>query len=132
MQTKLKNVPQTKKAKQCYSHPIIDLLLSDTPKTKEELAEALHVTTDRSVRDTIAVCSMHYPVIATSDKAGYRRAKDIDRLIEDGPEALEAEIDEVEHQLNELKSRVTCLKKRMKPLVAWLSVAKKKRDGNNE
>ena len=66
---------------------------------------------------------MHYPVIAVSSKKGYRRAKAIDNL--EG-ESLKIEIDEVLHQINELKSRVDCLKKRMKPLVAWLKVAQKK------
>jgi hypothetical protein len=66
---------------------------------------------------------MHYPVIAVSSKKGYRRAKNIDQP--EG-EALEVEIDEVLHQIKELKSRVDCLRKRMKPLVAWLKVAEKK------
>ncbi len=125
----LRKVPQTKKAKDEYKHPIIDILFSNEPLTKEEIGEKLHIESDRSIRDIIAVCSMHYPIIATSGSKGYRRAKSIDELT---PEELEKEIEEVEHQLNEHKSRVACLKKKMKPLVAWLSVAKKKRDGNNE
>ena len=120
--SKLKSIKQTKDAKQNYSHPIIDLLLSDEPKTREELGEILH-TSDREIRDVISICSMHYPVIAVSSKKGYRRAKNIDQL--EG-KALEVEIDEVMHQINELKSRVDCLRKRMKPLVAWLKVAEKK------
>ena len=121
--SKLKDVEQTKDAKKNYNHPIIDLLLADEPLTKEEIGEKLHITSEREVRDVISICSMHYPVIAVSSKKGYRRAKNIDQL--EGT-ALEIEIDEVEHQLAELKSRVDCLKKRMKPLVAWLKVAEKK------
>ena len=121
--SKLKDVKQTKDAKQNYNHPIIDLLFADEPLTKEEIGEKLHITSDRVIRDVISICSMHYPVIAVSSKKGYRRAKNIDQL--EG-KALEVEIDEVEHQLRELKSRVDCLKKRMKPLVAWLKVAEKK------
>lgn len=120
--SELKKVDQSKKAKEQYKHPIIDLLFADEPLTKEEIGEKLHVESERAVRDIVAQCSMHYPIIATSNKKGYRRAKAIDTL--EG-ENLKKEIDEVEHQLNELKSRVTCLKKRMKPLVAWLKVASK-------
>ena len=121
--SKLKDVKQTKDAKKNYNHPIIDLLFADEPLTKEEIGEKLHITSEREVRDVISICSMHYPVIAVSSKKGYRRAKAIDNL--EGT-ALEIEIDEVLHQLAELKSRVDCLKKRMKPLVAWLKVAQKK------
>ena len=121
--SKLKGIEQTKTAKQNYNHPIIDLLFADEPLTKEEIGEKLHITSERDVRDVISICSMHYPVIAVSSKKGYRRAKAIDNL-ED--KELQLEIDEVEHQLRELKSRVDCLKKRMKPLVAWLKVAQKK------
>lgn len=125
--SKLKEIKQTKDAKKNYNHPIIEILLSDEPKTKEEIGEKLHVTSDRVIRDIISICSMHYPVIAVSSNKGYRRAKAIENL--EGT-ALEIEIDEVEHQLAELKSRVDCLKKRMKPLVAWLKVAQKKLAGN--
>lgn len=121
--SKLKDVKQTKDAKKNYNHPIIDLLFADEPLTKEEIGEKLHITSDRVIRDVISICSMHYPIIAISSKKGYRRAKAIDNL-ED--KELQLEIDEVEHQLRELKSRVDCLKKRMKPLVAWLKVAQKK------
>lgn len=121
--SELKKMDQSKKAKEQYNHPIIDLLFSNEPLTKEELCAKLHIESDRAIRDVIAQCSMHYPVIATSNKRGYRRAKSIDTLA--GAD-LEKEIEEVEHQLNELKSRVTCLKKRMKPLVAWLSIARKR------
>lgn len=121
--SKLKEIKQTKDAKKNYNHPIIELLLSDEPVTKEEIGEKLHITSDREIRDVISICSMHYPVIAVSSKKGYRRAKNIDQL--EG-KALEVEIDEVLHQINELKSRVDCLRKRMKPLVAWLKVAQKK------
>ena len=121
--SKLREVKQTKDAKQQYKHPIIDLLLTDEPLTKEELKEKLHATSEREVRDIISTCAMHYPVIAVSNKKGYRRAKNIDSLEN---EHLLAEIDEVRQQINELKSRVACLKKRMRPLVAWLKVAEKK------
>lgn len=121
--SKLAKVEQTKKAKTMYYSPLIDLLLTEKPKTKEELMEILNASSEREVRNLIAELSMHYPVIATSNQKGYRRAKNIDDLSQ---AELQKEIEEVEHQLGEHKSRVVCLKKKMKPLVAWLSVAKKK------
>ena len=127
--SELKNIKQAKKAKDEFKHPIIDLLFTNEPMTKDEIKEKLHISSERATRDIIAQCSMHYPIIATSDRAGYRRAKNIDNL---NDEELIQEIEEVEHQLNELKSRIVCLKKRMKPLVAWLSVAKKKGATNGE
>lgn len=121
--SKLREVKQTKDAKQQYKHPIIEMLLTEEPLTKDELKDKLHATSEREVRDIISTCAMHYPVIAVSNKRGYRRAKNIDSL--DGNKLI-VEMDEVQQQLNELKSRVACLKKRMRPLVAWLKVAEKK------
>lgn len=125
--SKLKDTPQTKKAKEQYNNPIVSILFANEPLTKEEIGDKLHISSDRQIREIIAECSMHYPIIATSNRKGYRRAKDIATL--EG-EALEAEIEEIEHQINEHKNRIKCLRKKMKPLIAWLSVAKKKRDEN--
>ena len=119
----LKEIKQNKETKKHYYHPIINLLLTPEPAAKEDLMEKLHISNERTLRDVIAICSMHYPIIATSNKKGYRRAKDIEKMT---LEELEKEIEEVEHQLNEHKSRIKCLQKKMKPLVAWLKVAKKK------
>jgi hypothetical protein len=123
---KLKEIDQSVKSKKQYSNPIIDLLLTEEPSTKEELMAKLNCS-DRSLRNVISVCSMYYPVIATSDRAGYRRAKNIDNL--EG-EALDKELEEVIHQINEIKSRIACLKKKLKPLIAWQKVAEKKKAGN--
>ena len=120
--SKLSVIEQTKKAKEEYSHEIINILLAR--HTKEELQEILHCS-NRKDREVIAECSMHYPIIALSEKAsGYRRAKCIDQL--SGVE-LDTEIQVVERMLREHKSRIKCLKKKMKPLIAWLRIAQKKR-----
>ena len=94
--SKLKDTPQTKKAKEQYNNPIVYILFANEPLTKEEIGDKLHVSGDRQIREIIAECSMHYPIIATSNRKGYRRAKDITTL--EG-EALEAEIEELEKQL---------------------------------
>ena len=119
--SKLRNEAQTKEAKENYKSPIIELLLSDEPRTRQELMKILH-TSDRQVRNVISTCKAHYPVISTSDKKGYRRAKDFTKL---NCIDLQNEIDEVQHQINETRSRIKCLKKTLKPLIAWLSKAEK-------
>jgi hypothetical protein len=126
--SKLSNMPQTKEAKEQYNHPIVDILLDR--HTKQELQEILHCG-ERAARDVIAECSMHYPIISNSDStsSGYRRARNIDEL--SGIE-LESEIQAVQRTLSEHSSRVKCLKKKMKPLIAWLKVAQKKRDKENK
>lgn len=124
--SKLSRVEQTKQAKQTYYHPIIDILL--TRHTKEELRDILHCC-DRVVREIVAECSMHYPIIALSEKdSGYRRAKDINTL--EGQDLLD-EMAIVERVIAEHKSRIKCLKKKMKPLIAWYKVAQKKLQGGN-
>lgn len=119
--SKLSVIEQTKKAKEQYSHEIIDILLER--HTKEELVVILHCS-NRKARNIIAECSMHYPIIALSKNSGYRRAKNIDDL---SGEALEEEMDIVCKVIAEHRSRIKVLKKKMKPLIAWLKVAEKKR-----
>lgn len=118
-----REVKQNKETKQQYKHPIIDILFVNEPLTREEIGNKLNIQNDRTIRDTIAICSMHYPIIATSNRKGYRRAKDINNLT---PEEIQKEIQEVEHQIAEHKSRIDCIKKKMKPLIAWLKIAEKK------
>lgn len=123
--SRLSGIKQTKKAKEQYKHQIVDILLERS--TKQEISETLHCS-ERKVREIIAECSMHYPIIAYSDAPGYRRAKDINLLTD---EELDIEIEDVQRTLNEHSSRIKCLKKKMKPLIAWLKMAKKKRGIHN-
>lgn len=127
--SKLSKVEQTKKAKDEYNHPIKDLLLERT--TKAKVCEVLHCS-EREAREFISECAMHFPVISLSKKdSGYRRAKAINSLDDT---QLEFEIGEVKEMIAELNSRVKCLKKRMKPLIAWLKMAEKEvtKRGNGE
>lgn len=121
--SKLRKMKQTREAKENFSSPIMNLLFMT--RTKKELCEIRGVS-ERAIRNEIAECSMYYPVIATSDKSGYRLAKSISDL--DG-DLLLIELDEVEHQIRELNSRIKCLKKRLKPLIAYKKVAEKKLTG---
>lgn len=112
---------QTREAKEKFNSPLLDIL-KDGVKTKAELQELLKVG-ERFIRNEISRCSMYYPVLATSDKSGYRLAKNIKDL-ED--ENLLNELEEVNHAIHEINSRIKCLKKRLKPLIAYKMVAEKK------
>ena len=118
--SKLKNMKQTNEAKIAFSSPMLELLHNKA--TKAELQEKLGIS-ERAVRNEIAECSMYYAVIATSDKSGYRLAKPIGCL---NDEELLLELDEVDHAIHEISSRIKCLKKRLKPLIAYKKVAEKK------
>lgn len=121
--SKLRKMKQTVEAKENFYSPML-MLLQDV-KTKAELKEILKIS-ERAVRNEIAECSMYYAVIATSDKSGYRLAKKIEEL---SGESLLQELEEVEHQIHEVNSRIKCLKKRLKPLIAYKKVAEKKLGG---
>lgn len=118
--SKLKNMKQTNEAKINFSSPMLDLL--QTVRTKEELSNIRGISI-RAVRNEIAECSMYYAILATSDKKGYRLAKPIGDLEN---EELLNELDEVDHAIHEISSRIKCLKKRLKPLIAWKKIAEKK------
>ena len=121
--SKLRKMKQTVEAKENFYSPML-MLLQDV-KTKAELKEILKIS-ERAIRNEIAECSMYYAVLATSDKSGYRLAKNINDL---HGEALLQELEEVEHQIHEVNSRIKCLKKRLKPLIAYKKVAEKKLGG---
>ena len=65
---------------------------------------------------------MYYAVLALSNKEGYRLARNIKEM---NQEEKEKEAEEIRHQLNEFNSRIKVMKKRMKPLIAYLKVLEK-------
>ena len=105
-----------------FASPVLEMLKSEKPVSKWDMVEKLELS-ERRIRKMISECSQFYAVIATSDKEGYRLARKIDSM-NDEEKALEKI--EVEHQLAELKCRVKALKRRMKPLVAYLKVLEKR------
>lgn len=105
-----------------FASPVLEMLKSEKPVSKWDMVEQLEKS-ERRIRRMIADVSQFYAVIATSDKEGYRLARKIDSM-NDEEKALEKI--EVEHQLAELKCRVKALKRRMKPLVAYLKVLEKR------
>lgn len=118
--SKLSKIKQTKEAKNSYNHPIVDILAERC--SKQDLMEVLHCS-ERDARDIVAECAMHYPVITYSTKGvGYRRARQIDSL---STQELALEDAEVLRTIGELNSRIKCLKKRLKPLIAWHKMKEK-------
>lgn len=115
-------------AKRSFASPVLELLKSEKPVSKWDMVEKLELS-ERRIRKMISDCSQFYAVIATSDKEGYRLARKIDSMT-DEEKALEK--NEVEHQLAELKCRVKALKRRMKPLVAYLKMMEKLEGGKIE
>lgn len=120
----MRKLDQSKKAKKEFKSLLLDLNLinSDDISAKQDLAGLLH-TSERAVRKEISDISMYYPVISSSKQKGYRLAKAIDKLNDD---ELKQEIAEIERTIAETKSRVTILKAKMKPLIAYLKVAEKR------
>ena len=106
---------QTKANKQKFWSPLLDLLRISEPIARGELREAIGYT-DRGVRKEISNISKFHPVISYSSKKGYRLAQDFSKL---STEKAATEWLEVEHSLNELKSRNRDINKRMKPLIAY-------------
>jgi len=110
-----------KEQKEMFESPILEMLRSETPVSKWDMAEKLELS-ERMIRRMIAECSMYYAVIATSNREGYRLARKIDEM---NLEEKNREAEEIKHQLNDFNSRIKCLKKRMKPLIAYLKVLEK-------
>lgn len=94
-----------------YASIIADL--KKETQYKEELCYKYSYS-ERAIRMILSEISFYYPVIATSDRRGYRIATDDDDDIAD-----------VKHTVNELLSRCAQIKKRCKPLIAFLKGGEK-------
>ena len=98
------------KRKEIISKKYASIIADLTKETqyKEELCRK-YLYTDRTIRMILSEISFYYPVIATSDRRGYRIATDEDDDVVD-----------VKHTVNELLSRCKQLKRKCKPLIAFL------------
>ena len=81
--------------------------------TKQELMDLLD-TGERQVRDVISTLSQHKPIIATSDRKGYKLAMFV------------SDLDEVEHTMDEIQSRIEELQKKITPLMKWRELARQR------
>lgn len=109
-----------------YNKLLLDLLV--VKRNRAELKQLLNLA-DANIRERISICAYDYPIISYSTSKGYRVPKRVEDLTD---EQLNFEVEEVQHTLNEINSRIKCLKMRMKPLIAYLKVAEKRKNKENE
>ena len=81
-------------------------MLSGDTFTKKDMCSCLgweyNSNNERRIREIVALLATVRPIIATSDNRGYKVA---------------STQDEVDHQINEINSRIEELKKRLPPLI---------------
>jgi hypothetical protein len=97
-------------------------LMANDVVTKEQMLEHLgwDKSKDRQLRDLLSMLARKKPLVATSDKLGYKIPKTKDDL------------EEVCHQWAELDSRIAVLEERKKPLIAFYEKMKYKGKQNND
>lgn len=123
----MKNYDQSKKAKEKFlqTSPIAHLMMTGDAKrvfTRDELTTIVGIC-DRAIRREVAEMANYLPILSLSKEKGYRvLCFNEETTIED----LERMHEELQHQINENKSRIDNLKARMKPLVALQKVIEKK------
>lgn len=96
--------PLTENIKDKANKLYVFLKSKDDFVTKAEIGEYLGIYCERSIRDIISVLATVKPILSRSTGSGYKLAKNAQDL------------EEVEHTLAELSSRVEEIEKRMKPL----------------
>ena len=122
----MKHYSQTNKAKEDFlqKSEFAQYMMGDPSRIflREQLV--LHFELDdRNIRRKVAELANYVPVLSLSDQKGYR----VLSFDENTPiEELVKMHDEMQHQINEFKSRIDNLKARMKPLVALQKVIEKK------
>lgn len=87
--------------------------------TRKELVEATGLS-DRKIREKISELKKERVVIYSSNKAGYRLAKELKHITR---EEREEEISLVTHSLNDCKSRTKQLNKQKRKYIAYLKKA---------
>ena len=122
----MKNYDQSKKAKEEFlrTSPLACYMRGEPERvyTREELADAFS-TSDRAIRRQVAELANYVPVLSLSNEKGYK----VPSFDENTPlEKLQEMHEDIQHQINEFKSRIDNLKARMKPLVALQKVLEKK------
>lgn len=98
---------------------IEDFLSSTRYTTRKELCEKTGLK-DRNVRDKISKLKTKRVVIYSSSRSGYRLAKEISSMSDI---EFEEEIRQIEHSLNDCKSRTKQLNKQKRKYIAYLKKA---------
>ena len=97
-----------------YGNMLHTFLKQNDVVTKEQMLEYLGWDSkkDRQLRDLLSMIGKKKPLISTSDSKGYKIAK------------TQKDLQEVEHTLAEMSSRVEEIQKRMKPLYEFRDLHK--------
>ena len=105
--------PMTENQRQ-NANTLYRLLMAYDVVTKEEMLAELGWDSrkDRQLRDLLSMIGKKRPLISTSDSKGYKIAK------------TKADLEEVEHTLAEMSSRVEEIQKRMQPLYEFRDLHK--------
>ena len=119
-----KQFDQSKKAKEQYKSVLLTIIPTTDTISRQDLVDILHIS-NREVRREIAQLANYYGVIATSDRKGYRLVN----MEVSTEEAIDTELEDINHQLAELNSRVEELQARMKPLIADKAVLEERKLG---
>lgn len=75
--------------------------------TKQQIGDYLGIKDERSVRSVISALATRKPILSRSSGCGYKLCQ------------TEADLEEAEHTLAEMSSRIEEIEKRMQPLYAW-------------
>lgn len=123
-----KNIKQTKNNKKLFYNKNKDLVNlfelrggQDRVVKIEEVEDEFGIS-NRNARDKISEMSMYYAIISLTQEKGYELLGDINNYTD---EEILKNIEKINHQINDFQSRISVLKKRMKPLIAWKKVAEK-------
>lgn len=119
----MKEIQQSKKAKEEFKSEILPLLFSNENVSYDELQLKLSKNR-RDVARLLSEVSMHYALLSISYDKGHRIAKPIDNL--NSIEELEEELKKVDTMIAQTRSRFTTIRRKLKPLIAWKKVAQKK------
>ena len=123
---KNKKIIQTKKAKEHFTSPILEILKNANENVSYfELCNIMN-TSKRTVRRELSEIALFYALISLSDsnKGGHRIACNLEKT--NDIEKIKKDYIDVEHMIRELKSRILVLQRRMKPLIAWKKVVDNK------
>lgn len=119
----MKEIKQTRKAKEEFKSELLPLLFSDENVTYDELKLKLGKNR-REISRMLSDVSMYYALLSISYEKGHRIAKPIDSL--NSIEELEDELQKVDAMISQTRSRFTTIRKKLKPLIAWKKVAQSK------
>lgn len=105
---------------------IKDYLSTERYTTRKELVERTGLS-DRDIRDRISELKKSRVVLYSSSRSGYRLAKELKSMTK---EERAAEVKEVEHSLNDCKSRTKQLNKQKRKYIAYIKKAEEIEEEN--